>query len=160
MLFALMNTAKNIFHVSKIFHVLQQNSLCFPCLEKGRTKFHVFPWITKILSTALTCNWLEITMANVIRKGVHLSEGIPLYFLANCQQVCEMWHVTTLEVSLVSKTKVGSTLLTSVRATRNCSLSSLISFQCKFLYGVSFFEFIAGYPSYVTPAISSVFDKQ
>ena len=29
--------------VSKIFPVLQQNSLCFPCLEKVRTKFPVFP---------------------------------------------------------------------------------------------------------------------
>ena len=29
--------------VSKTFPVLQQNSLCFPCLEKVRTKFPVFP---------------------------------------------------------------------------------------------------------------------
>ena len=29
--------------VSKIFPVSQQNSLCFPCLEKVRTKFPVFP---------------------------------------------------------------------------------------------------------------------
>ena len=29
--------------VSKTFSVLQQNSLCFPCLEKVRTKFPVFP---------------------------------------------------------------------------------------------------------------------
>ena len=37
MLFALINTVKNI------FPALQQNSLCFPCLEKVRTKFPVFP---------------------------------------------------------------------------------------------------------------------
>ena len=42
-LFALINTVKNIFPVSKNFPVLQQNSLCFPCLEKVRTKFPV-PW--------------------------------------------------------------------------------------------------------------------
>ena len=29
--------------VSKTFPVLQQNSLCFPCLEEVRTKFSVFP---------------------------------------------------------------------------------------------------------------------
>ena len=29
--------------VSKTFPVLQQNSLCFPCLEKVRTKFPFFP---------------------------------------------------------------------------------------------------------------------
>ena len=29
--------------VSKTFPVLQQNSLCFPYLEKVRTKFPVFP---------------------------------------------------------------------------------------------------------------------
>ena len=29
--------------VSKMFPVLQQNSLCFPCLEKVRTKIPVFP---------------------------------------------------------------------------------------------------------------------
>ena len=29
--------------VSKTFPVLQQNSLCFPCLEKVRSKFPVFP---------------------------------------------------------------------------------------------------------------------
>ena len=29
--------------VSKFFPVSEQNSLCFPCLEKVRTKFPVFP---------------------------------------------------------------------------------------------------------------------
>ena len=29
--------------VSKFFPVPEQNSLCFPCLEKVRTKFPVFP---------------------------------------------------------------------------------------------------------------------
>ena len=44
MLLALINTVKNIFPcVSKTFPVLKQNSLCFPCLEKVRTKFPVFP---------------------------------------------------------------------------------------------------------------------
>ena len=36
-LFVLINTVKNIFPVS------QKISLCFPCLEKVRTKFPVFP---------------------------------------------------------------------------------------------------------------------
>ena len=42
-LFVLINTVKNIFRVSRTFPVLQQNSLCFPSLEKVRTKFPVFP---------------------------------------------------------------------------------------------------------------------
>ena len=43
MLFAVINSQKYFPCVSKIFPVLQQNSLCFPCLEKVRTKFPVFP---------------------------------------------------------------------------------------------------------------------
>ena len=31
------------FYVSKFFSVSEQNSLCFPCLEKVRTEFPVFP---------------------------------------------------------------------------------------------------------------------
>ena len=37
------NHSPKIFPVSNIFPVLQQNSLCFPCLEKVRTKFPGFP---------------------------------------------------------------------------------------------------------------------
>ena len=47
------NHSPNIFPVfSKFFPVSEQNSLCFPCLEKVRTKFPVFPvppW-----------NWLDV----------------------------------------------------------------------------------------------------
>ena len=43
MLFELINSQKYFPCVSKTFPVLQQNSLCFPCLEKLRTKFPVFP---------------------------------------------------------------------------------------------------------------------
>ena len=43
MFFALMNSQNYFPCVSKIFPVLQQNSLCFPCLEEVRNKFPVFP---------------------------------------------------------------------------------------------------------------------
>ena len=36
-------TEKYFPYVSKFFPVSKQNSLCFPCLEKVRTKFPVFP---------------------------------------------------------------------------------------------------------------------
>ena len=42
-LFVLINTVKNIFPVSQKFPCVTTNSLCFPCLEKVRTKFPVFP---------------------------------------------------------------------------------------------------------------------
>ena len=57
--------------VSKTFPVLQQNSLCFPCLEKVRTKFPVFPvpwppWscitsIIAVLTLTFGVNWPLVT---------------------------------------------------------------------------------------------------
>ena len=43
MLFAVINTVKNIFPVFQKFPLCYSKIPCFPCLEKVRTKFPVFP---------------------------------------------------------------------------------------------------------------------
>ena len=71
MLFALINTVKKYFPcVSKTFPVLQQNSLCFPCLEKVRTKFPVFlvPW-PPIMGDLQRMIQGEIFTAHIRRMG-------------------------------------------------------------------------------------------
>ena len=74
MLFTGINTVKNIFHVSKTFPVLQQNSLCFPCQEKVRTKFPVFPvpWPPCFYFMPLPDFWLICIFLSKLREYVLL----------------------------------------------------------------------------------------
>ena len=74
MLFALINSQKYFPCVSKTFPVLQQNSLCFPCLEKVRAKFPVFPvpWppcvgTNLMLQTIVIPHWLSTVRMKVIQ---------------------------------------------------------------------------------------------
>ena len=68
MLFAVINTVQNIFSVSKIFPVLQQNSLCFPCLEKVRTKFPVFPvpWPPCTMNVAEQFEKIQVKFSRIV----------------------------------------------------------------------------------------------
>ena len=108
--------------VSKTFPVLQQNSLCFPCLEKVRTKFPVFPvpwppcncsiWHVSLLliqrvpyiwvMSLFGAIWMELWNATISTKYLNTISRVELSFITLKNHECGYdWYHLTLSIASI-----------------------------------------------------------